>query len=67
MLGGNTVDHLLNENGLSHPSPTEQTDLASLEVGANQVEDLDSGLEDGLLRLNVLKRGRRPMNRPARL
>src|SRR5690606_26735326 len=64
---GDPVDHLLDEHGLADTGTTEQTDLAALQVGADQVEDLDSGLEDLVLRLDLFERRRVAVNRPAGL
>ena len=43
---GDVVDQLLNQNGLADAGAAEQTDLAALGVGADQVNDLDAGLEN---------------------
>ena len=43
---GDVVDQLHNEDSLADSSTSEQTDLASLGVGGEQVDDLDSGFED---------------------
>merc|ERR1719354_1379187 len=43
---GDVVDQLHNEDRLADTSTSEQTDLASLGVGGEQVDDLDSGFED---------------------
>ena len=67
MLGGDPVDHLLDENGLANAGAAEEPDLPTLEVGADQVEDLDPGLEHRLLRLHVLEGGRGPVDRPSRV
>jgi hypothetical protein len=56
VLGGDPVDHLLDQHRLAHAGTAEQADLAALEIGADQVEHLDPGLEDLLLRLDVLER-----------
>ena len=45
VVGGDPVDHLLDEHGLAHAGPAEQADLAALHVGLEQVDDLDAGLE----------------------
>ena len=52
---GNVVDKLLNQNGLADTGTAEQTDLAALGVGADQVNDLDAGLEDLSGRLLLIK------------
>jgi len=46
MGGGDVVDQLLNEHGLAHACAAEQTDLAALGVGADQVDDLDAGFQN---------------------
>ena len=54
VLGGNVIDQLLDQDGLADTGTAEQTDLAALCVGADQVNDLDAGLQDlcgGLLLL----------------
>ena len=51
VLGGDPVDHLGDEHGLAHAGAAEQADLAALEVGGEQVDDLDAGLEHQPLRL----------------
>ena len=67
MLLSNATNHLLDENGLAYPGASEQTDLAALEIGTDQVEHLDARLENLLLRCDVLKQGGLAMDRPARL
>ena len=39
------TDHLGDEHRLAHPGAAEQPDLAALQVGREQVDDLDAGLE----------------------
>ena len=48
VLLGDVVDQFLDEHGLAHAGAAEQTDLAALEVGLQQVDDLDAGEEDFL-------------------
>ena len=43
---GDVVDQLHDEDGLADTGTSEQTDLASLGVGGEQINDLDSGFED---------------------
>ena len=43
---GDVVDELLNEHSLSDTGTTEKTDLSTSGVGGEQVDDLDTGLED---------------------
>ena len=42
---GDAVDHLLDEDGLADARTAEQADLAALDVGGEQVDDLDAGPE----------------------
>ncbi len=54
VLCGDVIDQLLDQNGLADTGTAEQADLAALGVGADQVNDLDAGLQDlggGLLLL----------------
>ena len=54
MLGGDVVDQLLDKDGLADTGAAEQADLAALGVGADEVNDLDAGLQNfggGLLLL----------------
>ncbi len=43
---GDVVDQLLHGHGLAHAGAAEQSDLAALGVGAEQVDDLDAGDQD---------------------
>ena len=45
VLLGDPADHLGDEHGLAHAGAAEQADLAALQVGREQVDDLDAGLE----------------------
>ena len=58
VLGGDPVDHLLDEHRLAHAGAAEQADLAALHVGLEQVDDLDAGLEHLRLGLELVE-GRR--------
>jgi len=52
VLGGHVVDQLLDQDGLADACAAEQTDLAALGVGGQQVDDLDArfqNLSSGLL------------------
>ena len=40
------IDELLDENRLADAGAAEQADLAALGIGADQVDNLDTGLED---------------------
>ena len=70
MLAGNIVDELLDENRLAQTGAAVETDLAALDEGGDQVDDLEAGLEDLDCWREVAK-GRRvavdwPALRPAR-
>lgn len=43
---GDVVDELLDEDGLSDSGSTEKSNLSSSGVGGEEVDDLDSGLEN---------------------
>ena len=43
---GDVVDQFLNQHGLADTSTTEQTNLSTTGVGGEQVNDLDTGLQD---------------------
>ena len=43
---GDVVDELLNEDGLSDSSTSEESNLSSSSVGSEEIDDLDSGLEN---------------------
>src|SRR5919204_6090330 len=58
------ADHLLDDHRLSHACAAEHPDLAALHVELEQVDDLDAGLQNLLLRLEVLERRRVPVDRP---
>ena len=45
VLGSNVVDELLDDDGFADAGAPEQADLAPLEEGLNQVDDLDAGLK----------------------
>lgn len=60
---GDVVDKLLNQDGLADTGTAEETNLATTRVRGEQVDDLDTGLEDlGRGRL-VNVRGRVGVNR----
>ncbi len=67
VLLGYPADHLLDQDCLADSRTSEESDLSALQIGADEVEDFDPGLEDLLLRSDVLERRRLTMNRPARL
>ena len=57
VLLGQVVDELLDDDGLAHAGAAEEADLAAAQVGLDEVDDLDAGLEhlelDRLLRRSV--------------
>ena len=64
VLGGDPLDHLLDEHGLAHAGAAEEADLAALHVGLEQVDDLDAGLEHQRLRLELVERRRVAVDLP---
>ena len=65
VLRGDVADQLLDDDRLADAGAAEDADLAALGEGADQVDDLDAGLEDlGLGRLLVEGRGG-PVDRQA--
>ena len=44
MLGSDVTNQLLDQDGLTYTSTTEQTDLTTLLIWAKKVYDLDTGL-----------------------
>jgi hypothetical protein len=63
VLGGDVADELLDEHRLADAGAAEQADLAALGVRSQEVDDLDAGLEDGLLGRLLVEGGRLPVNR----
>ena len=59
------VDHLLDKHGLADAGTAEQTDLATLDVRSEQVDDLDAGGEDLGLRLQLIEGGCLAVDAPA--
>ena len=57
------VDQLLNDDGLAHAGAAEQADLAALQEGLDQVDDLDAGLEHLFRGRLLVERRRLAMNR----
>ena len=60
---GYIVDKLLDEHGLADAGAPEKTDLAALEIGFEQVDDLDSGIKHLLGGREVGEFGRLAVNR----
>merc|ERR1719242_2367315 len=54
---GNVVNQLHDKHSLADSGTTEETDLASLTVGGEQVDDLDTGDKDFLLDRHLVKVG----------
>src|SRR5262249_59416846 len=67
VLLGDIADQLLDEDRLADSGTAEQADLAALGVGGEQVDDLDSSLQDLLGRSQVLDLGGGPVDRPTLL
>jgi hypothetical protein len=65
VVGRDAVDHLLDEHRLADAGTTEEADLSTLNVRGEQVDDLDAGLEQLGLALELVE-GRGPtVDRPA--
>ena len=63
MLRGHVADEFLDDDGLADAGAAEDADLAAFGERADQVDDLDAGLEDlGLGRL-LVERGSRAVDR----
>src|SRR5256714_1554033 len=60
------ADELLHDHGLARACSAEQADLRPLGERADEVDDLDAGLEDLDLRLLLAYWRRRPVDGPAR-
>ncbi len=58
MLLGDAVDHLGDEHGLADAGAAEEADLAALQVGRQEVDDLDAGLEHLRPGLELVERRR---------
>ena len=58
------ADHLLDQHGLADARAAEQADLAAGHVRGEQVDDLDAGLQQLGLALELVERRRRPVDRP---
>ncbi len=65
VFGGDVVDELLDDDRLADAGAAEEADLAALDVGGEQVDDLDAGLEDLVGGVERLEVGRRAMDGPA--
>ena len=58
VLLGDVADHLVDDHRLAHPSTAEEADLGTLGEGADQVDDLEPGLQDLLADVLLADRGR---------
>ena len=67
VVEGHALDHLLDEDRLSDAGTAEQADLAALDVGGEQVDDLDPRLEHPRLGLELVEGRRLAVDRPALL
>ena len=67
VLLGEVVDQLLDDDGLADAGAAEQADLAAAQVGLEQVDHLDPGLEHLERRALVDERRRRAVDRVALL
>ena len=65
MLGRDVADQLLNDDRLTHAGAAVGADLAAAGEWADQVDDLDAGLEDRRLTALLVVTGRRAVDRPA--
>ncbi len=65
VLLGDVVDQLHDRHGLADSGAAEEADLAALDVGGDQVDHLDPGLEDLDGRREVAEGGRVAVDRPA--
>ena len=45
MLLGHVVDQFLDEDGLAHAGAAKQSNLAALQKGLDEIDDLDPGFE----------------------
>ena len=65
MLSRNVADQLLNEDGFSDTGTAEQTDLSALCIRCDQINNLNSGLQNFLYRALIRKLRRLAVNFPA--
>ena len=65
MVLSHALDHLLDEDGLTDARTAEETNLAALHVGGQQVDDLDAGLEHLGARLELVEGRGLTVDRPA--
>jgi hypothetical protein len=62
VLLGDVVDEFLNNDGLADARAAEEADLATLQEGLDQVDDLDAGLEHLFARRLLVEKGRGTMD-----
>ena len=67
MVQCNSLDHLLDEDGLADARTAKESDLSTLHIRSKQIDDLDPRLKHLLLTFKLVKRGRVPVNGPALL
>src|ERR1019366_7521639 len=67
MVLGDVVDELHNDDSFADPSAAEQADLAALQKGLDEVDDLDAGLEHLFVGGLLVEQRRGPVNGHARL
>ncbi len=65
VVGGDPVDHLLDEHRLADTRSTEEADLSTLHVGLEEVDDLDPRLEHRRTRLECVECRRVSVDVPA--
>ena len=63
VLLGDVVNKLLDQHGFAHTGAAEEADLAALAIGGEQVDDLDTGLEDFWLGFQLGEAWGRPVDR----
>ena len=64
MVLGHTLNHFLNQHGLADACATEQTNLATLHIRGQQIDDLDTGFEHLGLGLQLVECRRVTVDRP---
>ena len=62
VLLGDVVDHLLHDDRLADTGTAEEADLGAFAERADEVDHLDAGLEDLLLRRLLIDRRRQPVD-----
>ncbi len=63
MFHGDVVNQLHDQNGLAHARPAEQANLAALQIGLDQIDDLDSRFKHFKRGGLIFKQWRRAVNR----